>query len=111
MLRRRLRETTERSEFGMDIVGTSAEPILDSEDIGVLAVVLGLLVERSPIEIRMDHGGTWPGWSALAPVPRLLERLTHLSRNGWLSIAAEGNTRLVSHGPTSRRVAAEAGIF
>jgi hypothetical protein len=104
-LTRRLRETDVEDKCVM-----SAEPVFVVEDIGVLAVVLNLLGARNPIIIGANHGGTWPKWSDLPPMPDLLERLNHLARNGWLSISSDGSERSVTYGAEALRAAREAGV-
>lgn len=108
LLTRRMRETDTADETGKVVM--SAEPVFAYEDIAVLAVVCNLLTERSPVAIGANHGGTWPRWSDLPPIPGLLERISHLARNGWLAISSDGSSRSVAYGPEALRAAREAGV-
>ena len=42
--------------------------------------------------------------------PKLLERIGHLSRNGWLAVSSASGGRSVTFGPEAMREAREAGI-
>ena len=108
LLTRRLRETDAVDETGKRVM--SAEPVFEVEDVAVLAVVLDLLNQRNPVVIGANHGGTWPRWSDLPPIPGLLERVSHLARNGWLAVSSESGGRSVTYGPESMRAAREAGV-
>jgi hypothetical protein len=111
LLTRRLRETDVVGELGKRVTSMSAEPVFEYEDVGVLAVVLKLLNERTPVVIGANSGGTWPKWSSLPPTPRLLDRVSHLARNGWLAVSSDGSGgRSITYGPEALRVAREAGV-
>jgi hypothetical protein len=89
----------------------SAEPVFEYEDVAMLAVVLNLLNERNPVVIGANHGGTWPKWSDLPTTPKLLERIGHLARNGWLAASSDASGgRAVTYGREALRVAREAGV-
>lgn len=109
LLTRRLREIEGVDELGKRIM--SAEPVFEYEDIGVLAVALALLSERNPVLISTSHvEGSWPAWSELPPIPKLLERIGHLARNGWLAVSSDSGGRSVTYGPEALRAAREAGV-
>jgi hypothetical protein len=110
LLTRRWREIDGVDASGKRITAMSVEPVFVVEDIGVLAVVLNLLAERNPVVISANHGGVWPKWSDLPPMPDLLERISHLARNGWLTVSSDGSGRSVTYGPEARRAAREAGV-
>jgi hypothetical protein len=63
------------------------------------------------VEIAASHGGVWPKWSHLPPTPKLLERIGHLARNGWLAVSSDGSgSRSVTYGSEALRAAREAGV-
>lgn len=45
-----------------------------------------------------------------ASAPKLLERIGHLGRNGWLAVSPDGEMRRVTYGPEALRAAREAGV-
>jgi hypothetical protein len=88
----------------------SADRVYESEDIGVVFVMLHLLEDRSSVVISnfSSHGGL-PD-KELPPIDRLPERLRHLRANGIFDIEANGSEARVSYGPEVRRIAAKWGI-
>jgi hypothetical protein len=71
----------------------SADPVLDLNDISTLFCILHALEDRCAVVLRYD--GMQCFWPAdLADLPRdgrLLQRVTHLRRNGWLDVEAVGS--------------------
>jgi hypothetical protein len=79
--------------------------ILEPDDIGVLFVLLGLIVESGGEIAIADVGATarLPD-RGLPHVCNLGERLSHLRGNGYLDLRVESGTAFVSCGPRVRKL-------
>jgi hypothetical protein len=110
LLRPRPRENVAGwDEFGRPTPARKGEfataRILEPDDIGVLFVLLGLIVESGGEIAIADVGATarLPD-RGLPHVCNLGERLSHLRGNGYLDLRVESGTAFVSCGPRVRKL-------
>jgi hypothetical protein len=95
-------------EYGNVSKGTTVEPILELDHIGVLFTIVSLIAENGGREIRLNQHGAPVGRKAEdGRLPFLpVKTLGQLRRNGFLSVRSEGTDFLICLGPRTRKLAA-----
>jgi hypothetical protein len=113
-LRERARDNVrQRDSFGSPLpkgVPTVAR-ILNLEDVGVLFMMLGLILEHGGEVTLTDYAATvrFPDHE-LPPPERARRTLAHLSANGFLALKVDGGEAKVSYGPRVLSVCKQWGL-